>query len=110
MKQEDIPTVEQLDPKLEAEALQDRSRLWRLAEGRLGWRGVIEMLPALYFIGTGLTQGFRSGSIDGSFQDPSGYPSMLFGFGILALVAWSNNLARLRAMLELLKRQERIRS
>jgi hypothetical protein len=107
--QTDISTEAQVNAQLALQDLNQRTRLWRLAEGRFGWPiFVAGLLPVLLVI-IGLVIRFLESGFAGIMgKDPSSYYIVL-GIALFTLMLWSNTQRQIGAMRILLKDLERRR-
>jgi len=110
MTQERDLTPEQVDAHIAAHALRERSQLWRNAKGQMGWRGAVGIVTPLLLIAVGLVQAFINGSFYRLVTQSSGIWFVVMGVTLLALTAWGNMQAQLRATQEILRHLERTRS
>lgn len=110
MKQTDISSSTQLDAKLALLELNERNRLWRLAEGRFGWPVIVAgFLPVLILVFGLAIRVVESGLAGFIGKDPSGY-FIVLGLALLGLSLWGNTQRQIGAMRVLLRDLERSRS
>jgi hypothetical protein len=102
-----ISTAEKLDAKLTIRAMQDRLQLWRLAEGRFGWREIIVFLVPIVLITMGIAQLARDEGIVQLMLEAKGAGAIFLGLVFMALFMWNHTQRQLNALRHLVKRLER---
>jgi len=110
MNSDEPMTPQQIDARIALRSVKESATLWRKAEGRMNWRITVGFLAPVVLLICGIAE-----LLEG--QEPSrlspgfvGIIFLIFGVVSLALTIWSEQQSRLNAIVEILKRQERIRS
>lgn len=106
MEESGISISRQLDAQLLAREVKERTRLWRIAEGRLGWRGAVPGLIAVLIVLCGIALRIAEQGLSGFFEsNADGY---LIGAGLVTLwvAQWGNTQRQIGALRELIRNPE----
>ena len=106
MKKPEVSIAEHLDAKLTLRAMEKQAQLWRIAEGRLGWRLGVALLPPVLLIAIGLTQLIQDAGLAGLMRKAPGAVYVVLGVALLVSFLWSASQRQLNALLEIVRRLE----
>jgi hypothetical protein len=110
MRHAEVSTAEHLDAKLALRSMRKHAELWKVAEGTMGWRGVVTLLPPVVLIAIGVAQLIQEKGLAELVREAGGAVYVLLGLVLLGSFLWSSTQRQLNAVLELMKRLENDRS
>jgi hypothetical protein len=107
VKDTDISTPAQLEAGLALGGTLKRTRLWRIAEGRIGWLEAVGVLAAFLLVCFGLIQYGRAVGVTDFMRN--GVVFVVAGLMLLISFQWGSAQRQRSALLELIKRLEQHR-
>ena len=110
MNRDEPMTPQQLETRIAVHSLKESATLWRTAEGRMNWRNAISFVAPILMLIFGVAQLLEGKEPTRLSPDIVGIVLMVFAVVSLVLTIWGVQQSRLNAILEILRRQERIRS
>src|SRR5262245_60485071 len=108
MQDTDVTTRAQLEARLALSGALKNARLWRIAEGRVGWLDAIGIVAAALLVVFGLLQYGHTVGVAEFMR--SGIVFVVVGLMMLGSAQWSSIHRQRNALLELIKRIEEGRS
>jgi hypothetical protein len=109
VKQTEPATEVQLNAQLAIQDVSERARLWRLAEGRFGWKLRIATLVPLLLLVLGIAIRILDHGFEGFIGEDAGAYFIVLGLALTGLNLWSSTQRQIGALRELLMAMERRR-